>query len=420
MKDTKTPKLDALYEYFGLRKNNPTHEIIQNHNEKSVASIVSKIKRKVDIAGITQYKFVDIKDLARCAVLFHNFAEISQFLHFLSQETTSLRGDISRNDTGYKGIHLNFDIEGVCAEIQLSTFNAWLYKTAAEKFYIKWRDRDVSKELELLIEAKADYDDTLKRYQENPSKDLEILLTQKLVLLKKLREEYKDKNALYKKELKLERDAFEELYSNCDFTEMEIELEAVLFTLSLSSDVFTKNDTENEKKNKKILSKSIPLNSDLSVDEEKLLLIAEEVSKIASSVQIELMNFVKRCFKSYKTTDKISINNNFEKIFKLIKEVLLEYDEKLHKQIKNKEFLLRNIKHFYNQRTQIVKEIVKYAKGKSCLDCEPKEIIKLFFEKLSSKDDFSITKLQERLQNQEHIYLYNAQSVNGENNEVGQ
>ena len=104
------------------------------------------VKRNVEIQGRKNFTLNDISDMARCSVLFNSYSDIPPFLKGLKQRIPSLTGYISRFPSGYRGIHLNFEIDGITVEIQLSTQRAWEVKQLTENFYTKhlcrvWRLR---------------------------------------------------------------------------------------------------------------------------------------------------------------------------------------------------------------------------------------------------------------------------------------
>ena len=47
-----------------------------------------------------------------------------------------MTGYISRFNNGYRGVHLNFKIDGVNVEVQLSSRDAWAVNKATEPIYV--------------------------------------------------------------------------------------------------------------------------------------------------------------------------------------------------------------------------------------------------------------------------------------------
>lgn len=158
-------KLATFYKELDLGEFKP-HSIshIANPGEKTKQSTFDKIKRNVEIFGKKDYTLQDVSDMSRCAVLLDSYEEVPIFLRSLKEQIPSLEGFISRFDSGYRGIHLNFEIDGINTEIQISTKEAWNVKEATELSYAKWRNFDqreefanlfnLSKEIQTLLEDK--------------------------------------------------------------------------------------------------------------------------------------------------------------------------------------------------------------------------------------------------------------------------
>ena len=121
---------------------------------KSIKSLQDKAYRNVVKIGNDEYTLKDVNDMARCTITVDNYGQIPQLLRDLREQIPTLTGYISECENGYRGIHLNFTIDGFNAEIQIHTPEVAFTNQATEAIYSRWRSFDEKAELEKL-EAKG-------------------------------------------------------------------------------------------------------------------------------------------------------------------------------------------------------------------------------------------------------------------------
>ncbi|MBR3891827.1 MAG: hypothetical protein IKJ30_07170 [Bacilli bacterium] len=117
---------------------------------KSVHSLQDKVYRNVVKLENPDYTLKNINDMIRCTITVDNYAQIPQLLRNLKEQIPSLTGYISECENGYRGIHLNFTIDGFNAEIQIHTPEVAFTNQATEAIYTRWRSFDEQAKLEEL------------------------------------------------------------------------------------------------------------------------------------------------------------------------------------------------------------------------------------------------------------------------------
>ncbi len=390
------------YMITGGKKRKDSYETIQDPGAKSVESLVSKVKRNIENEGIKGFTLGNVSDLARCSILlFDSFKEIPKFLYKLREQIPGIQGDISRNETGYRGIHLNCAIDGVNVEIQLSTKKAWPYKVVAEKYYSKWRDFNQRDEFKKVVEAKKEYEIALTEFKKgNLEKDyfnrIKFTYTE---LRDKLLQKLKEQSV----ELEMGKGVFDELFSDGEFERFEMEIEAIL--LSFSATIV--EDVENEKSiaNKKILDKQIEMVDTDHVDEGDATKKAEEAHDLATKTQTNLISMVESSLSAVaeKANDENKNAEIIDKNVAIVEYILIEYDKKLAQCTQDTQFIDRNIKKISKQRKRTAIEITRYCVNMKIESLEPEQIVKMFFEDLNNgklplkREDFSVKTLLESL-----------------------
>lgn len=129
---------DKLCDEMGIERSKDCFGVVDN-GEKQPRSILSKVKREV-YSGNTDYSLGQLNDLSRCALIVNSYSEIPQIVQSLNKIYPELVGHVTRRSAGYIGIHLNFKINNIPIEVQVSTNDAWLVKQASEHVYRKHRD----------------------------------------------------------------------------------------------------------------------------------------------------------------------------------------------------------------------------------------------------------------------------------------
>lgn len=144
----------------------PYREGVINPGEKSVASLKNKIYRNVVMLENDEYTLRNVNDMIRCTITVNSYSEVPQLLHDLKEEIPSLTGYISEYENGYRGIHLNFTIDGFNAEIQIHTAEVAFTNQATESIYTKWRSFDEKLEIEKLLSSNLSEEELKRRTNE--------------------------------------------------------------------------------------------------------------------------------------------------------------------------------------------------------------------------------------------------------------
>ncbi|MDY5951605.1 MAG: hypothetical protein SPJ16_10490, partial [Helicobacter sp.] len=130
--------------------------IIDTHITKSIESIESKIRRK---NGNTD----DIADFLRASILVDTNKDLdTQLLNLVNAlEKQGIRPNIElkHRTSGYKGLHLQFEFNGIKSEIQLHTKQGWEIKKKQDEIYQVLRENALKQTLSeqeyLELEAKS-------------------------------------------------------------------------------------------------------------------------------------------------------------------------------------------------------------------------------------------------------------------------
>ncbi|WP_167620003.1 hypothetical protein [Helicobacter bilis] len=122
----------------GLKTEN--NAIIDTHITKSIESIESKIRRK---NGNTD----DMADFLRASILVDTNKDLdTQLLNLVNAlEKQGIRPNIElkHRTSGYKGLHLQFEFNGIKSEIQLHTKQGWEIKKKQDEIYQVLREEEV-------------------------------------------------------------------------------------------------------------------------------------------------------------------------------------------------------------------------------------------------------------------------------------
>ncbi|TSA79181.1 hypothetical protein FNE76_08030, partial [Helicobacter mehlei] len=123
----------------GLKE--PSAHLEANSVLKSVGSIESKIKRKKGDIGA-------INDFLRGAVIAPNREYLDSQLvgitKHLQTQGIPHRIEYKANDSGYKGVHIQFNYNGVASEIQLHTAQNWEIKKQLDEIYHILREQTIN------------------------------------------------------------------------------------------------------------------------------------------------------------------------------------------------------------------------------------------------------------------------------------
>ncbi len=348
-------KLAKYYEYYNIKAPTEKFDVIQNPGAKTISSLIDKVKRNVEIQGRKNFTLNDISDMARCSVLFNSYSDIPPFLKGLKQRIPSLTGYISRFPSGYRGIHLNFEIDGITVEIQLSTQRAWEVKQLTENFYTKWRGFNLQQKNKEIIDLSNEIKD-LEQKLTNSTNDenLKQNLEEKKLLLRNLKKDLKTSIDLQNAESKMTKDLYTELHSDGQFAVVEDEIESLLLSFEATKTI------SQEKEELKFLKETFSIDQNGNVNENEVRLRATNANSMAQSVQKNLIENVKQTL--LVKNDNILVDDKINEGMKLIHKIINAYNENLQKVYQGKEEnILDNINIISYQRYNIAVEVTKFA-----------------------------------------------------------
>ena len=280
----------------------PYREGIINPGAKSVKSLKDKAYRNVVKIGIDDYTLKDVNDMARCTITVDNYAQIPQLLRDLREEIPTLTGYISECENGYRGIHLNFTIDGFNTEIQIHTPEVAFTNQATEAIYSRWRSFDEKTEREKL--AKKGY-----KGRRLMKKEAEIAAT-----AARAAREYEACQTLYDKQNAL-----------TDFDKHKEEIRGVLDSFSYErrgvpkeqlptkvNDVLSVKPHKNGSLKRRLLNKqAVFLNKEASIRQDRLIQIATQCREnVGEKSKTSTMRPIEKFFmEASKSWDKIFYGN---------------------------------------------------------------------------------------------------------------
>ncbi len=364
-------KLDEFYQRFGYTPIKST-STVQSPGAKSQKSLLDKVKRNIELDGNADFNLSYVGDLARCTVICDSYEDVPNIIPKLKQAFPDLKGYISRCPNGYRGIHLNTQINGVKAEIQLCTSKAFEYGQAAEHIYTKWRSfnhkqrqQDIDKISEMLNSNEISSEEriALKDKIKSMKKDLLMDIEQK-------KEEYNATDELFK-----------ELHSDGSFEKMESDIEAIL--LSYNVNIYQNNKPLNSLLFKKFESSHNIVDIDSA---EKLI---SKVHPIAEKAQKEMLSKLDKFLKS----NKISEADTDKSTIEIIKLITKTYDKALgikKEQAVNKDVFIDNLRNNSIQKSKIATEIaIKCKENNINFKNLNKEILSNIFKDLNESGKFN-------------------------------
>ncbi len=146
-----------------------TNVQIIDPGHKSIESIVNKVMRKLRKGD---YDFYTLKDHARAAIVVNSLEDVPTLISALKQKFPGLTGEVfletPLNKSGYRGIHLTLPLaNGLNAEIQITTQEAWAVKKQTDAIYDKWRNIEESRMTdEQRAEHQADYEQSARLWED--------------------------------------------------------------------------------------------------------------------------------------------------------------------------------------------------------------------------------------------------------------
>ncbi len=143
--------------------------LVVDPGHKSIESIINKVMRKLRRGN---YDFYTLKDHARAAVVVNSLEEVPAIVSALKQKFPGLTGEVfletPLNKSGYRGIHLTIPLgNGLNAEIQITTQEAWKIKKQTDAIYEKWRNiEEYNMTDQQRAERQADYEQSARLWED--------------------------------------------------------------------------------------------------------------------------------------------------------------------------------------------------------------------------------------------------------------
>lgn len=252
--------VDNFCDTHNLERSIECEKGVVDNGAKSITSIMSKIRRLN--RPNKSVCLSDFTDLTRCAVLVEDYSNILPLLVGMSHRVDNLNGHVSRQASGYIGIHLTSTVHNIPAEIQLSTKDVWLAKQASEFIYA--RHREFEKTRKVLYKK--------------------ILRTSSETERNKLISEFRMMNASFVSDYSQTRDLYREIHKQTDFYDNIDEIEGMILALNI----------ENRGENRvhydydKLLDEKVVLNG--SINELKAIEIITAIKPILNREQSVLVD----------------------------------------------------------------------------------------------------------------------------------
>lgn len=293
-------KIEEFYSQVDVeREALPTEDIV-DPGAKSIKSLTDKVVRNIEMFNNPNYTLSKIGDMSICSILFDSYSEMPRFLMQLKEYIPEVTGYISRFNNGYRGVHLNFKIDGVNVEVQLSSRDAWAVNKATEPIYVKWRNFDKVKDFAEIVSLQSEIDSLIN---ETDMKDMPIdmleTLAEKQQVLEDKRKAFKNNVSEQAREMNLCKDLYRELHEGVeksDFHEFENQIESILYSFSVKDK--SKGNVQHDFFNETFST------ADGKANAEKIKAAAEKVNNLASQVQNNLIE------KATKAKDISRASNN--------------------------------------------------------------------------------------------------------------
>lgn len=276
---------------------------VVNNGEKQPQSILSKVKREV-YSGQLDYSLSKLNDLSRCALIVNSYSEIPGILQNLNKIFPDLVGHVSRHSKGYIGIHLNFRIDNIPIEVQLSTSDAWLVKQAAEHVYK--RHRDFESEIPTRIRLIQSEDNELVRH--------------------KMLEEFKLKFDNFKNDYKRINDLFTELHKTTDLYDNLPVIETMFLSYEIRQSESIKKCFDYDK----ILEQRLT-DDDGIVDDILVLNNSSNINQVTKEVQHHLVTNIENVFNNLKKCEEVKLDSGQMFVYNLRD----YYIKSIYKEFKN-------------------------------------------------------------------------------------
>ena len=287
--------VDNFCDTHNLERSIECENGVVDNGAKSITSIMSKIKRESVTSDTVCLS--NLTDLTRCAILVDKYSNVIPLLIELSKRVDNLNGHISRQSSGYIGIHLTSTIHNIPAEIQLSTKDVWLAKQASEHIYAKYREFDKTKN---------------KQIQS-------LLLMPECEEKNRQRAEFKKNYLAFKSDYKQVNDLYKEIHKQTDFYDNLDGIEGLILAYNIKNQKADNSPYDyNFLLNKNLIEKG-------ELVEKDALSIITEIRPILNQTQEELVRSMGLAINlassnNTKLTEDeksiIKLRNNIEEVFK--------------------------------------------------------------------------------------------------------
>lgn len=383
-------KLEEFYQYYKIT-DKPGPEQIQG-KAKTADSIFDKVVRNVEQNNKDRdFVVANISDLSRCAVVFENYGEIQSFILKLKQTIPQIDGYISRHPNGYRGIHLNFTLDGIKTEIQLTTHKAWEYAQATEKIYAKWRSVDFAKIQEEIHQLEIERANAQDPELQN---SLTKQISKKSIEMLELQNKMDFDNDMT-------RDVYKELNSDGEFDKYVSNIESTLLMFKLSKSEEPAVEIPKE------FNEKFSLTEDFKVDKEEAIKKIEKCCKYTDNVQTKLISLVQKAIDIKELDQDNLLDYNRDREF--LENILIHYDKVLEKYVDPRMYQ-DNMLAFSKQKSNLAIEVTRFAKQNNLTSLGAKEVINKFIKHVEEKypqqvEAFSISKLIDKLEQQNQYQI---------------
>lgn len=297
-----TVKFEEMCKHYNKNYSSYGYEGVQTSETgvKTPTSILSKVQR--NSSGISQLDILDFTDLARCSILVDSYADVTKIIKILHESFPGLTGYISKNSSGYKGVHILIPIDGINAEVQIHSKRTWPYKLIGEEYYAKWRDKKDSENF-------ISYVSELEKLEDKPNPSQKEL--DRINMLKTKISGIKNEYMEHISEQKLSEEAWAECFNESDFDENARQIEGVLAVINAES-------RHCETQSKPSIEKHV-LNAAQLSDEKIILDYATQCSEFAKGPQAKLVKYANKAleFAENVSNEEFKIDENSEISIKL-------------------------------------------------------------------------------------------------------
>ena len=375
------------YQYYGIPSPTEKFEQIQDPGAKSIKSLMDKILRKVEIQGNRNFVLGDVKDMSRCSILLDSYRDVPKFLIALKEEIPSLTGDISRFANGYIGIHLNFKMEGITVEVQLSTQKAWEAKQLSEYCYAKWRNFNLYERNKEIINQRALLEKLVAELRQDPKNEkLRATLKKQNQIFFNLKQKLRSDLDLQKQETEMTQKLFRELHSDGELASVESDIESMLASFEANNQDLQTNEHDYDK----ILSQPFKVREDGKLDREALEKQVTQIHDEACKTQDLLINSIQKIL--HTQNQQVFLPEKIAQGIMVSRSVMNLFDEGMKESIKNNDsYLQDNIHDISAKRFKIATAVTRFALVNDLAQEDVKDILYCFYRLNDDKEINNLT-----------------------------